>query len=144
MIASVKCGRSQVGENHMEGSLPLSFFFFFFFFLFLDAWGVIFSTLYPSCGIFHYGMWPSLQLWCAGSRVCGLCSLQHRGSVIVVHGLSCPIACRIKPMSPSLEGIFITTGPWGKSWLFYFWHHPSPNQRSMLPIHSLEIRHLYV
>ena len=31
MIASVKCSRSQVGENHVEGSLPLSFIFFFFF-----------------------------------------------------------------------------------------------------------------
>lgn len=29
MIASIKCGRSQVGENHMEGSLALQFFFFF-------------------------------------------------------------------------------------------------------------------
>ena len=99
---------------------------------FLDASGLSFRSLYPCCGIFHYGMWASLQLWCAGSRVCGLCSLQHRDSVVVVHGLGCPIACRIKTMSPALEGIFITTGPRGKSWLFYSWHHPSPNQRTML------------
>ena len=42
------------------------------------------------------------------------------GSVVVPHGLSCPVACGnlvpgpgIKPMSPALEGGFLTTGPPG-------------------------------
>ena len=44
------------------------------------------------------------------------------GSVVVVHGLSCPVACGIfilqpgmEPMSPALRGGFLTTGPPGRS-----------------------------
>ena len=48
---------------------------------------------------------PTLLLWCGGSRACGL---------------SCPMACGIlvpqpgiEPVSPALEGGFLTTGPPG-------------------------------
>ena len=68
------------------------------------------------------GAQASLQLWDAGSRARGLCSLQHTGSLVEVRGLSWPTACGIlvpqpgiKPMSPALEGGFLTTGPPGKS-----------------------------
>ena len=44
------------------------------------------------------------------------------GSVVVVGGLSCPLACGIlvpwpgiKPVSPALEGRFLTAGPPGKN-----------------------------
>ena len=51
------------------------------------------------------------------------CGLQSVGSIVVVHnGLSCPISWRIpvprpgiEPVSPALEGRFLTTGPPGKS-----------------------------
>ena len=52
---------------------------------------------------------------------------QSAGSVVVVHGLSCPVACRIliprpgiKPMCPALQSGFLTTGPPGKSPKTYF------------------------
>ena len=48
--------------------------------------------------------------------------LWRTGSPVVAHGLSCPAACgtvvpwpEIEPASPTLEGIFSTTGPPGKS-----------------------------
>ena len=49
--------------------------------------------------------------------------LHHTGfSLVVTHGLSCPVVCGIfvpwpgiKPSSPALEGGFLTTGPPGKS-----------------------------
>ena len=48
-------------------------------------------------------------------------SLWHRGFSLVVRRFSCPRACGIlgpwpgiKPTSPALEGIFLTTGPPGK------------------------------
>ena len=51
-----------------------------------------------------------------------LLSLWHLGSVVVTHWPGCPEACGIlvpqpgiEPMSPALEGGFLTTGPPGKS-----------------------------
>ena len=76
------------------------------------------------------GAWTSLQLWLAGSRRCGLCSLWHAGSLqltctsslVVARRISCPTACGIlvpqpgiEPTSPALEGRFFTIGPPGKS-----------------------------
>ena len=64
-----------------------------------------------------------------GSLVCSTWALLLRStsSVVVAHGLSCPVACGIlvprpgiEHMSPALEGRFFTTGPPGKSQLFYF------------------------
>ena len=53
---------------------------------------------------------------------CGTQALELAGSVVAAHRLSCPTACGIlipqpgiKPMSPALEGGFLTTGPPGKS-----------------------------
>ena len=53
---------------------------------------------------------------------CGAWAPGCVGSVVVVHGLSCPAACGIlvprpgiEPTSPALKGEFFTTGPWGKS-----------------------------
>ena len=53
---------------------------------------------------------------------CGAQAVGRVGSVVVVHGLSCPTASGflvplpgIEPPSPALEGGFFTTGPPGKS-----------------------------
>ena len=60
------------------------------------------------------------QLWHMGSVVVAY-GLQSAGSVVVVHGLSCSVACGIFPrpgfksMSPALAGGFLTIAPPGKS-----------------------------
>ena len=60
------------------------------------------------------------QLWPAGSVVVAR-GLQSTGSVVVVHELSCSMACEIfpdqgsEPVSPALAGGFLTTVPPGKS-----------------------------
>ena len=84
--------------------------FFFLVLLILFIW--LHWVLVAACGFFHCSAWASLQLWCAGSRA---------------HGLSCPTACGIlvpppgiKPMSPALEGGFLTTGLPGKFLLTVF------------------------
>ena len=72
-------------------------------------------------------MGASLLLWRAGSRACRLSSCSMLASLVVVLGLSCPMASgilaprpRIEPESPALEGGFSTTGPQGKSHKIYF------------------------
>ena len=42
------------------------------------------------------------------------------GLVVVTHGLHCPSACGIKPMSPALAGRLLSIGPPGKTCLFLF------------------------
>jgi len=73
-------------------------------YLFLAASGLCLGTW-----ALHCGTWASLYLWL-------------EGSVVVVWGFSCPAARGIlvprpgiEPMSPSLEGGFLTTGPPRKS-----------------------------
>ena len=69
-----------------------------------------------------------LLLWLAGFSSCDAQALEHEGSVVVACKLSCPVACGIlvpgpgiEPVSPALEGRFLTTGPPGKSVdLFFF------------------------
>ena len=53
---------------------------------------------------------------------CGIFSLGHMGSLVVVHRFSCSMVCGIvvpqpgiKPTSPALQGGFLTTGPQRKS-----------------------------
>ena len=53
---------------------------------------------------------------------CGAQAPKRAGSVVVAHGLSCPVACGIlvprpgiEPVSPALQDGFLTTGPPGKS-----------------------------
>ena len=68
---------------------------------------------------------PSLQ--CTGSHCSGFSA--HRelmGSLVVVHGLSCPKACGIlvsrsgiEPTSLELAGGLSTTGPSRKSWNYF-------------------------
>ena len=88
-----------------------------------------------SCGMqdLRCSMW-NLLLWCTGSLVqcgllssCGTRALERAGSVVAAYGPSCPMACGIlvpqlgiEPLSPALEGGFLTTGPPGKSPGFFF------------------------
>ena len=53
---------------------------------------------------------------------CGTQVPEHTGSVVAVHGLSCPAACGIlvpqpgiEPASPALQDKFLSTGWPGKS-----------------------------
>ena len=53
---------------------------------------------------------------------CSAWAPERTASVVAARRLSCPVACGIlvplpgiKPTSPALEGIFLTTGPPGKS-----------------------------
>ena len=67
-------------------------------------------------------------------------SLRHSGSVVVVCRLSCRKACEIlvhqpgiEPVSPALEGEFLTTGPPGKSLCHFlrYWN-PSPSLKKKI------------
>ena len=76
----------------------------------------------------------TLELWwqasqCGGFSCCRARALEHTGSAVVAHGLSCPLVCGIlvsgpgsgiKPMSPALEGRFSITRLPGKYPLFSF------------------------
>ena len=84
--------------------ISFCFFLFKYLFIYLAALG-----LSCSMGDLRCGMW-GLSLWYAGF------------SLVAAHRLSCPVACGIlvpwpgiEPMSPALEGGFLTTGPPGKS-----------------------------
>ena len=94
----------------------------------------------------HCGVWAS---HCDGFSCCELQVLGHTGTVLVVHGLSCPTACGIllpapgiEPMSPALSGGFLTTQPPGKSHPLIFLRRKSRMQkwcslsRACSPVHS--------
>ena len=59
---------------------------------------------------------------CGLLSCCNLWVLGHEGPVVVAHGLRVPMACGtfvpqsgMEPMSPALEGRFLTTGAPGRS-----------------------------
>ena len=77
-------------------------------FLQLRRWGFLLQCLLLLQGT---GLWTS-----------GLQQLRHCGSVVLAHGLSCPVVCGIllprsgiEPVSLALAGGFLTTGSLGKS-----------------------------
>ena len=81
-------------------SLLVIYFIYYYFlknvcvFIYLAMLGLSWSTQNVPCG-----MWVSLQLWCVGSKVCGLCSIIFKYSSVdmsVLHILTIP------PHSPSL------------------------------------------
>ena len=58
---------------------------------------------------------------CGGFFSCRAWALELMDSIIVEHGLSCPLACvlpglGVKPVSPGLTSVLLTTGPPGKSY----------------------------
>ena len=122
-------------------SKVIQLYIYIHFFIFFPLWFLkniyvfiwLHRALVAACGIFrcgtqalHCGTWA---LEHAGSvvAVCGLSrcdsqALECTGSVVAAHRLSCPTACEIllpqpgiEPMSPALEGGFLTTGPTGNS-----------------------------
>ena len=57
------------------------------------------------------GAWASLQwllLWSTGSRMCEFPWLWHTGLPVVVHGLSCSVACGIFPD----QGLYVCLLHW--------------------------------
>ena len=87
--------------------------------------------LLPSCGvrIFSLSNCGAQAPERVGSVVCGMraLSLRHVSSVVVAHGVSCPVAYGIlvpqpgmEPGSPALEVRFFTIGKPGKSQALVF------------------------
>ena len=79
---------------------------FIYSFIYLFIW--LRWVLVASCGSWVH----RLDLWC-----------RHMGTVVAASWLSCSSACGIlvpqpgiEPVSPALQGGFLTTGPSGKSW----------------------------
>ena len=81
------------------------------------------------CELFFWLCWVFIVVcgsFVAACRLLSSCGVQAQylrqtGSLVAVLGLSCPAACGIlvprqgiEPMSPALEGGFLTTGPPGK------------------------------
>ena len=67
-----------------------------------------------------------LSLRCTDSLVMACGAQSTQASVVATHGFSCPQHCGIlvpwpemKPSEPALQGRFSTTGPPGKSHLFF-------------------------
>ena len=100
--------------------------FWFVFYFWLRWVFVVACQLLSSCGlrVFSLSSCGTQAPGRVGSVVCGMRTLLLRraSSVVVVRGLSCPVACGIlvprpgiEPTSPALEGRFFTTGPPGKS-----------------------------
>ena len=56
---------------------------------------VLTNRCFSSLGGTAFSLQGLLVLWSTGSGACRLQYLQHAGSVVAVHGLSCPTACRI-------------------------------------------------
>ena len=91
----------------------MCFFWFVWFFNIYLFFGCVGSSLR------HTGSFVAV---CGLLSSCGLQAPERVGSVVVVRGLSCPMACGIlvprpgiKPVSPALQEGFLTTGPPGKS-----------------------------
>ena len=103
------------------------------FFFFLKKFHYFFKNLFfwlPLSSFLRSGFsavaasWGSSPLRCTGFSLRWFLLLQsagsgRAGSVVVAHGLSGPSACgifpetRMEPMSPAMEGRFLTTGPRG-------------------------------
>ena len=92
-------------------------FFFCLTFIYFLFWGCIGSWLrHRGSFVAARGLLSSCGMWVFLSVV------EAPGSVVAARGISCPLACGIlvprpgiKPVSPSLEGRFFTTGPPGRS-----------------------------
>ena len=90
-----------------------------------SKWGLLSSCGVPASPCGGFSCWGAQILGHVGFSSCSM------GSEVVVHGLSCSVACGIlvpRPgtelMSPVLAGIFLTTGPPGKSPPIMFWLYP--------------------
>ena len=107
----------------------LSLLFFCFVYLF---WGAALglhccAQAFSSCS--KQGLLSVCSAWashCSGFS-CGTWALGTLVSLVMVHGLSCPVTCEIFPDQgwnlPALAGRFSTTGPPRKSLLLLFWCH---------------------
>ena len=94
-------------------SVSIYFYFFWLRWVLVVSRGLFVSArwLLSSCGLQVF----SLQLWCTGSRACGLCSLRHAGSLVEACGLSFPAACGILVPRPGNKP------PCIGRWILYHW-----------------------
>ena len=101
----------------------LTYLFAFFIFLFWLCW-----VFFAAWGLFAVVCKISpVAAQARGVSCCGARALEYVGSVVSACKLSCPMACgilipplEIELASPALEGGFLTTGPPGKSLLYFF------------------------
>ena len=106
------------------------FGFFLKKFLFMAALGLLcWAKAFSSCG--KQGLPSSCGAWashCRGFSCCGAWGPGTQASVVAACGLSCSEACDIfldqgiKLMTPALAGGFLTTGPPGKSGVWFLDH----------------------
>ena len=90
--------------------------------------------LLSSCGACasHFGGFSGCRAWALG----------HTGSVVVPHGLNCPMVLwnplrqGIEPVSPALAGGFPTTGPLGKSPSVFIVCPRYPGAHTCLSLHT--------
>ena len=100
---------------------------------FQSAFAWILSAILPSFSVLNICLAASglsCSIWELHCIMQDL-SLWYMGSLVLVHGLSCPMICGIlvpqpglKPTCPALQGGFLTSGPPGKSphYLHYSCH----------------------
>ena len=95
----------------------LFIYYFWLYWFFTAVLGL--SLVVVRGGYSSYAAWAS---HCGDGSYCGAWALECVDSVVVAHGLRCPLVCgilvpgpRIEPVSPVLVGKFLTTGPPGKS-----------------------------
>ena len=125
---------------HLTCNAANSFFFLIFIYLFIWLIG---SYLWHAGSLLqHVESFVVMRgLFIAAHGLlssCGLRALECTGSVVVARGLSCPAACgilvpqpQIKPVSPALEGRFLTTGPPRKSCKFLLYVHTHKKLESL-------------
>jgi len=115
--------------------------FFFFFFNFWLCW-----VFFGAHGLLLVAVQGLLLLGSTGCRVHGLSSCSMWASLVVAHRFNCPIAWGIlvpqpgiEPLSPALEGGFLTTGPPGKFLASTSYITPCARHCSVTSTHSCSV-----
>ena len=83
---------------------------------------LLYSSFFKKHKLFFFFLMFICLFGCIGSQLQQPPQLWHAGSVVVVCGLSCPVACGvlvlrpgIRPVSPAPQGSFLTSEPAGES-----------------------------
>ena len=118
MILFISCFIFHSPPDTKFHSLKKNIYLLFFAVLVLHCCAQV-SLVVVREGYSSYAAWAS---HCGDGSCCGAWALECVDSVVVAHGLRCPLVCgilvpgpRIEPVSPVLVGKFLTTGPPGKS-----------------------------
>ena len=119
-LAPVQHHKREMGQWYNPYIGGVIFFSNFFFFV-CGCAGSVAARAFYSCG--NRGLLSSCGARtsrCSDFSCCGARAPRPQASVVVAHGLSCPVACGILPDQglktgfPSLAGRFLTTGPPGE------------------------------